>query len=126
MGVKQQHNNNIKSDLLKGTLSEEATQPFLFLPPFLMGSNSLRKELAPVGVNSYLFYRSKFFPLTLLHSGRPKLYIILAFLNEIGLNPTALRWPKLHKVLTLLSVKGFKSRLNFERASMFRKAKKKT
>ena len=37
-----------------GICSEEATLPYSFLPPFSMWFNSLRKEFAPLGVNSFL------------------------------------------------------------------------
>ena len=36
------------------TLSGEATQSFHFEPPLSTGINSLRKEFAPLGANSFL------------------------------------------------------------------------
>ena len=53
--------------------------PFHFCFNFQFGSTMKEKKL---------LFRSKFFPLTLLHSDRPKLYAvhtILAFLSAIGL-----------------------------------------
>ena len=38
----------------RGYLSGETALLFSFLPPFLIGINSLRKEFAPVGANSFL------------------------------------------------------------------------
>ena len=44
-----------------GTLSGETTLLFLFLPPLSTGVNSLRKELAVIGANSFLFKLIKYF-----------------------------------------------------------------
>ena len=66
----------ISSIKVMGILSEEAT--LLFLSPFEVGS-TLKGQ--------------KFLPLTLVHSERPKLHAILAFLSAIGLrvDPTS-KW----------------------------------
>ena len=58
-------------------LSGTSTLLFSFLPPFSTQSAPKKKEFAPL--------KSEFHPLTLLHSERPKLYTILAFLSAIGL-----------------------------------------
>ena len=72
----------------KSTFSEKATLPFLFLLPFSMGVNlqervcSSRSKFFSLREDSQ---GSNLFPLTLLHSERPKLYRVLAILSAIGL-----------------------------------------
>ena len=60
-----------------GTLLRETTIPFSFLPPWV---NSEEQIFSP---------KCMLFPLTLLHSERPKLYTILAFLSAVGLTYNA-------------------------------------
>ena len=48
-----------------------------------LGNDTLKKQSVLKGKN--LLLESKFFPLTLLHSERPKLHRVLAVLSAIGL-----------------------------------------
>ena len=59
-----------------GILSEKATLPFLVCLPSLLGSTLKGKNRLPL---------EQFLSLTLLHSERPRLHTILAFLSAIGL-----------------------------------------
>ena len=51
-----------------------------------MGSTLIGKIFAPIGANYFNLSQHSF---TLLHSERPKLYAILAFLSVIGLRMKA-------------------------------------
>ena len=64
-------------------LAGEITLPLSVLSPFHRWVGSVHKG-SNKGNN--LLIRAHFFPLTLLHSERPKLYAILAFQGAIGLN----------------------------------------
>ena len=64
--------NNIKG---LGILSREATLPLTFWAP--VSESTLREK--------NLLLLEQIFPLTLLHSERPKLHTILAFLSAVGL-----------------------------------------